>query len=271
MAILDHTGLAIDRGLPGERSRFEAQLAALEVTFRVLQGAASIGAAITNNNDRVVDSEVVQCRGLPPAILLARGTPLADITAAYRSVSNWQPFRLAYIVELALPEVRRGTPPTAGRFLIFFSHGYYCAQDPAPVARAAADGVPTLVIGMPISAPRAGDLSERTAVAGGLASLGGPQRFVDGYDTAAVGASVARAVLPSYYCRGTLRRPAGAAGTPTVTADGGGAIAHDPARRAGWDWRDPSQGAIEVFGPACDDLVRRRAGVTATFAQRCVE
>ncbi len=44
---------------------------ALEVTFRVLQGVASIGAAITNNNDRVVDSEVVQCRGLPPAILLA--------------------------------------------------------------------------------------------------------------------------------------------------------------------------------------------------------
>jgi len=35
--------------------------------------------------------------------------------------------------------------------------------------------------------------------------------------------------------------------------------------------RDPAQGSIEVFGPARDDLVRRRVGVTATFAQRCVE
>lgn len=269
VVVLDHTATAFDRVLPGKRSRFEAQFAALRTTFDMLRGVASIGAVITNNNDSFVPAS--GCENLPPPVLLSRGTPFATISSTYQGISNWVPFRLARALDLALPEVRRETAPTAGRFLVFFTHGYYCEQDPAPVAHAAAEGVPTLVIGMPIALPRAGELADRTAAAGGFASLGGSQRFVDGYDTAAVGEAVTRAILPSYYCRGRLRRPAGTAGEPAVRTDGGDAIVHDPARRAGWDWRDPAQESIEVFGPACDDLVRRRAGVTATFALRCVE
>jgi len=268
VAILDHTAAALGPRPESMRPYFEHQFESVQAAFDALQGVASFGTVITNDNTRLTGT--VLCEEYPPPQLAPRGTPLATIFSQYRTITNWTPYVLERSLRLALPELSRETAPTAGRFLILFSHGYYCEENPTVIARTAREGVPTLVIGLPVCCGLDRHLAP-TAEAGGLPATTGPTRYIDGYNLDAVRSAVSRAVLPTYYCRGRLRLPSSGDTTPALTADGGGAIPRDPTRAAGWEWVDAARGTLQIFGPACDDLVRRRAGVSATFSGRCVE
>ncbi len=134
----------------------------------------------------------------------------------------------------------------------------------------------TFVIGIETDAtpldPRAYAILDAMAIAGGQPSTATNHRFYPGSTPESLTTSFRSTLGSLAACR--LRAPSLdviAAGC-SLSAEGIGVIPLDPSHLDGWDWIDASRGELQVFGSACDHVVRAGARPRlVTAARSCVE
>lgn len=124
------------------------------------------------------------------------------------------------------------------------------------------EGFPTLVVG-----PRQeGDGSvlvrpilDAYAEAGGLARRDGPASWYDFVlDRDELRLAAERAILHPAYCVGRTSEGTDEPDAWVMQAPSVGTIARDTSHREGWDWVDPSTGALRLYGTACERVARAR-------------
>ena len=196
---------------------------------------------------------------LAATVPVRNGTPTAaaiDVAAAYvRGLPDGDAPRFVMLVS-------DGAPTCAG------GNGAPSSDDPAraqadaldAVRAAAADGVPTLVVGL--APPEAADVAalNALAMAGGYARAQSQLRF---YTPATVGELFTGVSNTS--CTIPLQPSPPAPDAVTITFDGE-PVRRDPTHSNGWDYPDVSATGVTFYGSWCERLMTERSGqVTATY------
>lgn len=138
-----------------------------------------------------------------------------------------------------------------------------CLDDVASVAAASAlnqQGFPTFVIGIPGS-ENFTDVLSALANAGGSAAAGATP-YYQANDATALSGAIEEVAARVGSCRFDLANAPQDAGDVIVRV-GDTLIPRDPGRSIGWDLVDDD--TVELFGDACDDVIRLSSSVTVSY------
>jgi hypothetical protein len=126
------------------------------------------------------------------------------------------------------------------------------------IAAALSAGYPTFIVGVGIGNSATEAVLDQMAVAGGRPRAGLPAYFPVA-NTAELEAALLTLVQVARTCIFAIPPPPSSDGTASRSRIGVKVddkfIPHDPTHTNGWDYKDASQGLIEVYGPVCDAVV----------------
>ena len=127
------------------------------------------------------------------------------------------------------------------------------------VADARARGVPTLVVGIATAGGSAERALNDMAVAGGRARTGATPAYYPVSNIADLKNTLTPLIATPADCVLALPpAPTGTVWPPIGLRANGAEIPFDADHRDGWDWTDASQASIQLYGPACDDVIAGR-------------